>query len=192
MAGCEQPQIGNRLSELGEELLHDCDQGRPAHHEASCQQDAAHAQRPETLHLSVAARESLRGSLQGPANSGQGHHVADKVGQAVNGVGGEGCAVSESATFPSRRPCVLTLAVEDVATYPFAHGHAQVDVQANAGDADAGIVLVLGQQERVIVVVVMVSVAGVPVAVGEPCHGSGNVSCAVGGRAPVERAQGGV
>lgn len=80
---------------------------------------------------------------------------------------------------------VLTLAVEDITAYPLTHGHAQIDIQANAGDADAGIVLVLGQQECV-VVVVMVRVARMPVAVCEARHGSGNVSCAVCGRGPVQ------
>ena len=86
--------------------------------------------------------------------------------------------------------CVPTLTVEDVTANPFPHGHTQVDIEANAGDADAGIVLVLGQQESIVVVVVMVRVAGMPMAVYEARHSSGNVSCAVRGRAPVKWARG--
>ena len=84
------------------------------------------------------------------------------------------------------RSDVLTLTIEDITSYPLAHGHAQVDIEANAGDAYAGIVFVLGQQECVVVVVVMVRVASMPMAVREARHSSGNVSCAVRGRAPVQ------
>lgn len=81
---------------------------------------------------------------------------------------------------------VLTLTVEDVTAEPLAHGHAQVDVQANAGDAYAGIVLVLGQQEGVVVMVVMVRVASMSTALRLGRHSSGNVSCAMRGRAPIK------
>jgi hypothetical protein len=72
---------------------------------------------------------------------------------------------------------IRTLAVEDVAAKPLAHGHAQIDIQADARDADASIVLVLGEQEGVVVMVVVVRVAGVPtdlLRLGR--HGGGNVS----------------
>ena len=85
--------------------------------------------------------------------------------------------------------CLPTLTVEDVAANPLSHRHAQIDIQTNAGNAHASIVLVLREQKGVVVVVVMVPVARVPMAVCEARHSSGDVSCAVGGPSPIERAR---
>lgn len=87
----------------------------------------------------------------------------------------------------------LALAVEDVASGALADGHAEIDVQADAGDAHAGILLVGGEQVRIVVGVVVVRVArmaaGLRLLLRLGGHGGwGNVSCAVDGRGPIERA----
>jgi hypothetical protein len=105
------------------------------------------------------------------------------MASAVSAVVGQNCGRF------SVPPIYPTLTVEDVAANSLSHRHAQIDIQANAGDAHASVVLVLGEQEGVVVVVVMVPVARVPMAVCEARHSSGDVSCAVGDRSPIERAR---
>lgn len=91
MAVRQQPPARRNCRGFGKELLQQRNQGRPAHHEAAGEQYAADAQRTQALHLSVAAGEATRGWLERPADRGEGHDVADKVGEAVYGVGGECC-----------------------------------------------------------------------------------------------------
>ena len=181
--------MGSDLGGLGEELLAQCDQRRPAHQEAPRKQDAADAQRAQALNLPIATREALRGRLERPADGREGEHVADKVGQTVYRVGQESC--SELAGFLIQLSLGLTLAVEHVSAKALAHGHAQVDIEADSGDADAGIALVGRQQERVVVVVVVV-MARMAARLRLGRHGGrGIVSYATYRRGPVEREGGG-
>lgn len=80
-----------RLGGLGEELLRQRNQRRPAHEEPATEQYAAHAQRAQALDLAVAAGEAVGRGLQGPADGREGEDVADEVGEAVDGVGEKGC-----------------------------------------------------------------------------------------------------
>jgi hypothetical protein len=173
------------LGGFGEELLAEGKQRRPAHEEASCKQYAADAERAQTLDLSVSAREAVSGRLERPADGCERHDVAHQVGEAVDGIGDEGCEALVQVTVYA---CMhLTLTVEDVSSEALADGHAQVDVEANLGDAHAGVILVLGQEESVIVVMVVVGVAGMVPLLRRARHGGrGKVWFAVDGGGPVE------
>ena len=87
----QQSPLSGDVSSFGEELLSQCDQGGPPHHQPAAEQNATDTEGTQALNLSVAARKAFRGWLQRPRDGRQRHDVADEIGQRVDGVGDEGC-----------------------------------------------------------------------------------------------------
>ena len=84
----EAPVLGHFCG-ARKEYLAKCNQGRPAHEEASTEQDAADTKRSQALNFAISAGEAVGGWLEGPADGREGHDVADEIGETVNGIGDE-------------------------------------------------------------------------------------------------------
>ena len=85
---------------LGKQLLSEGNEGSPAHHESTAKQNATDSQGAQTLHLSVPGGEAFRGGLERPRDGGQGHDIANKVGETMDGIGNEG--LNEAVSGPWR------------------------------------------------------------------------------------------
>lgn len=145
MANVLEDVVGGFGIEVGEEG----DGAVPAHVDATDEEHAGDAKRPQALHLAKAEREAIRGGLDGPGDGGEGEDVGGHVGDAVPGVGDHG------------------LGVEGPAADKLGDGHEQVGEEADAGDAHAGVVLLGGDEVGIVVPAVGVAAVAVGVAHGD-------------------------